>query len=149
MNETSRPVSAARLAEELGDTMPAAASIPAESFELVDATRSLIEAVVMTDFGPDVRAATARNIHSVISELAAVRRVEPLLLARRGGRRGGESSLQAGTGRLKPQAAPTESTERPIEPEPGAAPVPATVRGTCRFTAAHAGSPGRVRGCRG
>jgi hypothetical protein len=42
MNETSRPVSAARLAEELGDTMPAAASIPAESFELVDATRSLI-----------------------------------------------------------------------------------------------------------
>jgi hypothetical protein len=103
----------------------------------------------MNDFGPDVRAATARNIHSVISELAAVRRVEPLLLARRGGRRGGESSLQAGTGRLKPQAAPTESTERPIEPEPGAAPVPATVRGTCRFTAAHAGSPGRVRGCRG
>jgi acyl-coenzyme A thioesterase PaaI-like protein len=146
MSETARPVSAARIAEQLGDRLPAVDSLPVEAFDLVDATRSLMEGVVMTDVDPEARAAAARAIRSVVSDLAAVQRAEPLLLARRGGGRGVESLLQAGTGRLNPQAPPVEWTERPVEPEPGSAPVPATVRATCRFTAAHAGSPGRVHG---
>jgi acyl-coenzyme A thioesterase PaaI-like protein len=146
MSKTARPISAARLAEQLGDRMPTVDSLPAESFDLVDATRSLIEAVVMTDVDPEDRASAAETIHSVISKLTAVRREEPLLLARRDGLCGVESLLQAGTGRLNPQAPPVEWTERPVEPEPGGVPVPATVRAICRFTAAHAGSPGRVHG---
>ena len=57
-----------------------------------------------------------------------------------------ESLLQAGSGRLNPQSPPLEWIERPTEPATGSEPVPATVRAQCTFTAAHAGSPGRVHG---
>jgi acyl-coenzyme A thioesterase PaaI-like protein len=138
-------VSAARLAEQLGSRIPELSSIPPEAFELVARTRELVEAVVMTDVGPEARAAASAAITALTKDLASRRRAEPLQLARRA-ERGVESLLQAGTGRLNPQAPPVEWLDRPVEPEPGTGPVPCTVRARCVFTAAHAGSPSRVHG---
>ena len=49
VGQMNQPVSAARVAELLGDSLPDPARIPAEAFDLVAATRELVEAVVMTD----------------------------------------------------------------------------------------------------
>jgi acyl-coenzyme A thioesterase PaaI-like protein len=140
-----RPLSAARLAEQLGSELPELSSIPDEAFELVLRTRELVEAVVMTDVDPAARAEAARSLAATTEALRHRRRPEPLLLVRRA-ERGVESLLQAGSGRLNPQAPPVEWLERPIEPEPGTDVVPCQVRARCVFTASHAGSPSRVHG---
>ena len=67
------PVSAARVAELLGDSLPDPARIPASAFELVAATRELVEAVVMTDVDAEARAAAAAEIAAVIERLHAAR----------------------------------------------------------------------------
>lgn len=139
------PLSAARLADQLGDALPLAASIPAESFALVERVRELITAAVMTDVAPEERAAAAERIAEVTRVLRARRREEPLLLVRHDDGRV-ESMLQAGSGRLNPQAPPVEWIERPTEPREGTRPVPVEVHARCTFSAAHAGSPGRVYG---
>ena len=54
--------------------------------------------------------------------------------------------VQAGSGRLNPQAPPVEWIERPTEPPPGSVPRSVEVRARCTFTAAHSGSPSRVHG---
>ena len=142
---SDRPLSAARLAEQLGSLLPELASLPPAAFDLVAQTRALVEAVVLTDADAPARAAAARAIGAITEDLSAHRRPEPLLLVRRG-ERGVESLLQAGSGRLNPQAPPVEWLERGIEPDPGTGPVPSTVRARCVFGAAHAGSPNRVHG---
>jgi acyl-coenzyme A thioesterase PaaI-like protein len=133
------------LAEQLGSQLPELSSIPDEAFDLVLRTRELVEAVVMTDVEPAARAETARVIAAATDALRDRRRTEPLLLVRRA-ERGVESLLQAGSGRLNPQAPPVEWLERPTEPEPGTGPVPCQVRARCEFAASHAGSPSRVHG---
>ncbi len=140
-----RAVSAGRLAEQLGDALPAAASIPTESFTLVERVRELVTAVVMTDVGPAERAAAADRIAEITHTLAARRREHPLFLVRHEDGRV-ESMLQAGSGRLNPQAPPVEWIVRPTEPPPGTAPAAVEVQARCTFSAAHAGSPGRVYG---
>ena len=140
-----RPMSAARMAEQLGSRLPQLSSVPKEAFELVARTRELVEAVVLTDVDASVRAEAARVIAATTDALTARRRSEPLFLVRRA-QRGVESLLQAGSGRLNPQAPPVEWLERPVEPEPGTGPVPCQVRARCVFTASHAGSPSRVHG---
>jgi acyl-coenzyme A thioesterase PaaI-like protein len=144
-SDAPRPLSAARLAEQLGSQLPRLSSISDEAFELVLRTRELVEAVVMTDVDPAARAEAAKVVAAATDVLRARRRGEPLLLVRRA-ERGVESLLQAGSGRLNPQAPPLEWVERPIEPEPGRGAVPCQVRARCVFTAAHAGSPSRVHG---
>ena len=57
-----------------------------------------------------------------------------------------ESLLQAAAGRLNPQALPIEWVHRPTEPPPGSPVEAVEVVARCTFTAAHAGSPGRVHG---
>ncbi len=143
--DDSRPKSAARLAEQLGSRLPDLSSVSPEAFELVSRARELVESVVLTDVDPDARAEAARAIAAATDALNARRRTEPLLLVRRG-ERGVESLLQAGSGRLNPQAPPVEWLERPMEPEPGTGPVPCQVRARCVFSASHAGSPSRVHG---
>ena len=54
--------------------------------------------------------------------------------------------MQAAAGELNPQALPIEWVDRPTEPPPGTPPNPVEVTARCSFTAAHAGSPGRVHG---
>ena len=143
--DDTRPKSAARLAEQLGSRLPDLSSVPTEAFELVSRARELVESVVLTDVDPDARAEAARAIAAASDALNARRRTEPLLLVRRG-ERGVESLLQAGSGRLNPQAPPVEWLERPMEPEPGTGPAPCQVRARCVFSASHAGSPSRVHG---
>lgn len=139
------PVSATRLAAQLGDQLPAAASVAAESFALVERIRELVEAVVMTEVSPAARAEAALRIVAVTDALRAERRETPLMLVRHPDGRV-ESLLQAGSGRLNPQSPPLEWLHRPTEPPSGSAPIPVEVTARCTFTASHAGSPGRVHG---
>lgn len=145
MTEPGAPLSAARLAEQLGDRLPSPSSVPGAADELVARTRELVEAVVMTDVDAAELAAAADALAEVAAGLRRRRREAPLLLVRHPDGRV-ESLLQAGSGRLNPQAPPVEWVERPTEPPAGSEPVPATVRARCTFTAAHAGSPSRVHG---
>lgn len=138
-------MSAARLAEQLGDRLPDAASIPTSAHDLVTRTRDLVEAVVLTDVDDATRADAANAIASITEALRARQRPDPLLLVRHEDGRI-ESLLNAGSGRLNPQAPPIEWIERPTEPGPGAEPHLVTVQARCTYTAAHAGSPSRVYG---
>jgi acyl-coenzyme A thioesterase PaaI-like protein len=142
MNE---PVSAARVAELLGDSLPDPAEIPASAFELVARARELVEAVVMTDVDGDVRAAAAADLAVVTDRLRAERRADALYMVRHADGRV-ESLNQAGSGRLNPQAPPIEWVHRPQEPPPGSPPTPVEVRARCTFGPQHGGSPGRVYG---
>lgn len=137
--------SAALLARQLGDALPAAGSVSPAAEALVARTRELVEAVVLTDADDEVLAAAADALAAVSAALGGRQREAPLYLVRHEDGRL-ESLLQAGSGRLNPQAPPVEWVERPTEPPHGGEPVPATVRARCTFTAAHAGSPGRVHG---
>ncbi len=138
-------MSAGRLADELGASLPPAASIPEEAVALVERVRELVAAVVMTDVDPDERAAAAEQIAEITRALEATQRDQALLLVRHPDGRV-ESLLQAGSGRLNPQAPSVEWIVRPTEPPPGTEPVPVEVRARCTFTPAHGGSPGRVYG---
>ena len=140
----SAPVSSGRLADELGDALPPASSLPAEAFELVERVRELVAAVVMTDVDADQRAAAAQRIAAVTDALWARRRDEALLLVRHPDGRL-ESMVQAGSGRLNPQAAPVEWLVRPTEPPPGTE----GMRGYVCWVASHAsGLTGRGRDSR-
>ena len=141
----ARPISAGRLAEEMGDRLPPAESVAPEAFELVEAVRRLVEAVARTDVGPEARAAATAQVDALTDALAEIQRDDALLLVRHPDGRV-ESLLQAAAGRLNPQALPIEWVVRPTEPPPGTPPTPVEVRARCTFTAAHAGSPGRVHG---
>jgi acyl-coenzyme A thioesterase PaaI-like protein len=138
-------LSAARLAEELGDRLPGVETVSPAAARLVAATRELVAAVTLTTVDDTTLEAVAASLQSLTATLAASRRDTPLFLVRHPDGRV-ESLLQAGSGRLNPQAPPVEWVERPTEPPPGSPPVPATVRARCTFTAAHAGSPSRVHG---
>jgi len=139
------PVSAARVAELLGDALPDPARIPSEAFDLVAATRELVEAVVMTDVDASTRGDAAAALRAVTEQLRAVERENQLFMARHADGRV-ESMTQAGSGRLNPQAPPIEWIERPKEPPVGTPPTPVDVRARCVFGPQHAGSPGRVYG---
>jgi acyl-coenzyme A thioesterase PaaI-like protein len=143
--DEATPVSATRLAEQLGDRLPTAESVPAAAFDLVERVRELVEAVVMTDVPIAERVAATAKIAAVTEALRAARRDVPLLLVRHPDGRV-ESLLQAGSGRLNPQSPPIEWLHRPTEPPPGSEPAPVEVTARCTFSAAHAGSPGRVHG---
>ena len=139
------PVSAARVAELLGDSLPDPAAIPASAFGLVAAARALVEAVVMTDVDGDERSAAAAELEAVTARLRARRRTDALYMVRHADGRV-ESLNQAGSGRLNPQAPPMEWVHRPKEPPPGTPPTPVEVRARCVFGPQHGGSPGRVYG---
>jgi acyl-coenzyme A thioesterase PaaI-like protein len=145
VGQMNQPVSAARVAELLGDALPDPAQIPAEAFDLVAVTRALVEAVVMTDVDAGTRAEAAAELRRLAEVLGAARRADQLFLARHADGRV-ESLTQAGSGRLNPQAPPIEWIERPKEPPPGSPPTPVEVRARCTFGPQHAGSPGRVYG---
>ena len=100
---------------------------------------------MLTDVDPaELEAVTAR-VDALTEQLSAEQRPEPLLMVRHPDGRV-ESLLQAAAGRLNPQALPIEWVHRPTEPPPGTPPEPVEVTARCTFTAAHAGSPGRVHG---
>jgi acyl-coenzyme A thioesterase PaaI-like protein len=142
---TSGPISAARLAQQLGDELPEASSIPDAAYTLAERVRDLVAAVVMTEVSAEERALAAERVSEITEALRQRQRTEPLLLIRHPDGRV-ESMVQAGSGRLNPQAPPIEWIVRPAEPPPGSEPRLAEVRARVIFTAAHGGSPGRVYG---
>ena len=139
------PVSAARVAELLGDQLPDAALIPPSAFALVAQARALVEAVVMTDVDAEVRATAVADLAAITERLRAERRADALYMVRHADGRV-ESLNQAGSGRLNPQAPPIEWIHRPKEPPRGSEPTPIEVRARCTFGPQHGGSPGRVYG---
>jgi acyl-coenzyme A thioesterase PaaI-like protein len=139
------PVSAARVAELLGDRLPLIDTVSDPAFELVGRARELVEAIVMTDVDAATRADVAAEIAAIAERLRARRREQALYLVRHADGRV-ESLVQAGAGRLNPQAPPIEWVVLPTPPPPGSEPRPAEVRARCTFTAAHGGSPSRVHG---
>jgi acyl-coenzyme A thioesterase PaaI-like protein len=144
-NEGEAPVSAARVAELLGDRLPLIDTVPDAAFELAARARELAEAIVMTDVDAATRAEVAAEIAAIAARLRARRRAEALYLVRHADGRV-ESLVQAGAGRLNPQAPPIEWVVLPTPPPAGSAPRPVEVRARCTFTAAHGGSPSRVHG---
>ena len=137
--------SASRLAEQLGDRLPAASTLAPEAFELAERVRELLDAVVMTDADAAERAAAAARISEVTAALNARRRDHHLLLVRHPDGRI-ESMTQPGSGRLNAQAPPLEWVHRPTEPAAGSSPRAVEVCARCTFTPRHGGSPGRVHG---
>ncbi len=134
MADRPKPISAARLAEQLGDQLPDVHTVPPESFELVRRVRELVEAVVLTDASAEARTAAAAEVAAITDRLRAEPRDDALLLVRHSDGRV-ESLAQAGSGRLNPQAPPLEFVEYGDE-----------VVARCTLTAAHGGSPSRAHG---
>ncbi|HMC70280.1 MAG TPA: PaaI family thioesterase, partial [Mycobacteriales bacterium] len=87
----------------------------------------------------------ADAVAAITAALRSQQRPAPLFLVRHEDGRV-ESMLNAGSGRLNPQAPPIEWIDRPAEPPPSSEPRLVSVRARCTFTAAHAGSPNRVYG---
>jgi len=139
------PKSAARLAELLGDRLPLLGTVPEPAYELVERARDLVEAIVMTDVDAETRADIAAELAAITDRLRVRRREQALYLVRHPDGRV-ESLVQAGAGRLNPQAPPIEWVELPAPPPAGSEPRPVEVRARCTFTAAHSGSPSRVHG---
>jgi len=139
------PISAWQLAQRLGDRLPTADSVPDVAFALVERVRELVEAVVMTDVEPSQLELATEQVEAATARLRAKRRDVPLYLVRHPDGRI-ESLMQAGSGRLNPQAPPIRWSVRPTEPPAGSPPQPVECVAHCTFTAAHSGSPARVHG---
>ena len=139
------PISAARIAEEMGDRLPAPDAIPPEAFALVGAVRELVEAVLTTDVDSAGRRDATARVREVTAALRAKVRPDALFLVRHPDGRV-ESMSAASSGRLNPQALPIEWLQWPTEPPPGTPPRAVEVTARCTFTAAHGGPPGRVHG---
>jgi acyl-coenzyme A thioesterase PaaI-like protein len=121
--------------------------LPPEAFELVDAARDLVEAVLMTDVSPAERRAAVSEIAALALRLTAAQRPDPVWLVRVG-EDNFEHLTQAGTGRLSPQALPLEwlTPDGQVSLVPVAAPQTHEVLARCTLRASHVGPPGRVHG---
>jgi len=141
------PPSAAQLAAQLGSLLPPAETVARESFELAEAVRDLVEAVVLTRSDPGDLAEATRAVRRLSARLGRDRREEAVWLVRhRDGRI--EHLTQAGSGRLNPQAPPMDFERLPVPraDRSSDAPEPLEVVAHCRLSAAHGGGPGRVHG---
>ncbi len=121
--------------------------VPAEAFALVEAVRDLVEATLMTDVSPDVRAAVTTEVEMLTRRLAAAERADPVWLVQHNPEHF-EHLTQAGSGRLNPQAARLQWLTPDDEVSYFAVAHPGTgeVRARCTLTRQHVGPPGRVHG---
>lgn len=143
-NQQGEVLSASRLAEVLGEQVPAPDQLPASANELADAVRDLVAAVVVSDIGDDERAEIAARVDELTARLRTRVRDPYIRLTRHPG--GWVDNLtQAGSGWWNPQA-PRLRFEPLRLPEPASVPSPVEVRATCVLTEAHGGPPGRAHG---
>lgn len=145
MSDTKDRVSASELARTMGDRLPRPTDFPAEQFDLADAARDLLEAIVATDVAPASLAAAAQQVRTATQTLRASRR-EPLIALVRDEQGRLENLTQAGSGRLNPQAPRLHFEHWPPPPGPDEEPSSVEVRATTTLTAAHCGPPFRVHG---
>jgi hypothetical protein len=145
MDDDGAPMSAARLANQLGDELLAPADVPPEALDLVGAVRDLTDAVVTTDVPPAERAAVAADVRALAARLRAARLAPLVAIARHADGRV-ENLLQAGSGRLNPHAPAVEFADLPAPPPPGADPVAVEVVAHCTLGERYGGPPGRAHG---
>lgn len=143
--ESAAAGSASRLAEILGDRVPPADSIPAVAFELADAARDLLDAVVGTDVDDATRARLAANLRGVAAELRTRGRDPVIVLVREADGRV-NNLTQAGCGPLNPRAPRLRFDPFPPPPAPGSPFRPVEVVGHCVLDASFGGGPGRAHG---
>jgi acyl-coenzyme A thioesterase PaaI-like protein len=137
------PPSAWRLAEQLGDALPASEDITVEALDLVARVRDLVEATLMTDAGTAQREAAARAVADVTAVLSSTARNQAVLLARSRETGRMENLTQAGNGRLNPQALVIAYDDLP---EPADEPGVAEIVARCTLRPQHGGPPGRAHG---
>lgn len=138
-------LSADRLAERLGDSLPAADDIPPAAVELVDEVRELADAVLMTAVGERERAAVAVELRTLRRRLEAAVRPERTIIVRHADGRI-ENVTQAGSGLLNPLAPRLRFVDLPPDPVPGSEPTAVEVHATCTLGAAFGGPPSGSHG---
>lgn len=138
-------MSADRMAEHLGDALPAATDISAAVIELVDEVRALADAVLMTAVDDDERAAVTADLRALRERLEAQTRPERVVIVRHADGRI-ENVTQAGSGPLNPLAPALRYDDLPPDPAPGSEAVPVEIHGTCALGAAHGGPPSGAHG---
>lgn len=127
-------------------TLPSADTVPAEAFELAEAVRDLVEAVVMTDVSPEERTEVTAAVKALSARLAAAERPDPVWLVSHGDG-DWEHLTNAGTGRLNPTAprvqwlTPDGRIAYDATPDENG-----EVLARVTLTQAHVGPPGRAHG---
>lgn len=121
--------------------------VPPEAFTLVEAVRDLVEATLMTDVPPAVRAAVTAEVKNLTGRLAAAERPDPVWLVQHTPEHF-EHLTQAGSGRLNPQAVRLQwlTPDGDVSYFAVAHPETGEVRARCTLTRQHVGPPGRVHG---
>lgn len=137
--------SAFELARDMKDRLPRPSDFSPDHFELADAVRDLIEAVVATNAGPEALASATTEVRAIADRLNGTRR-DPLIALVQDDQGRLENLTQAGSGRLNPQAPRFEWTSWPPPPAAKEEARPVEVRAETTLTPAHCGPPLRVHG---
>jgi acyl-coenzyme A thioesterase PaaI-like protein len=137
-------VSAAELGSMLFDSLPDAASIGEGELALVDAARTLLDAVLRTGLDDESRAGIAGHVQGVIDELRRVPRDDLVRLARHPDGRI-ENLVQAAAGRCNPRSLRLTFDDMSL-PTPEQVGVPVEVTGRVVLDASAAGPPERAHG---
>jgi acyl-coenzyme A thioesterase PaaI-like protein len=134
-------LSAYEMGQLLGDSLPAADSIGPGELALVEAARSLLDAVVRTDIDDAARARIATQIEALADELRRMTRLDVMRLARHADGRI-ENLVQAGAGRCNPRSLRIRFDDPPA----GSDPATSEVHGVVVLDASATGPPGRAHG---
>lgn len=139
-----REVSAFELGRLLGDALPAADSVGADELALVEAARTLLDAVVRTAVDDPARARAAADIARVVDDLRVRTRDDLVRLVRHPDGRI-ENLVQAAAGRCNPRSLRLRFDDM-TPPEPGVVDTSIVVHGRCVLDASASGPPERAHG---
>jgi acyl-coenzyme A thioesterase PaaI-like protein len=137
-------VSAAELGSMLFDSLPDATATGAGELALVDAARTLLDAVLRTGLDDDARARLAAQVDTVIADLRSVQRDDLVRLARHPDGRI-ENLVQAAAGRCNPRSLRLTFDDMSL-PAPDQVGVPVEVTGRVVLDASAGGPPERAHG---
>lgn len=137
-------VSAFELGRLLGDALPGAEAVTEAELALVDAARTLLDAVMRTAVADDDRAELATDVHRVIERLRAETRDDLVRLVRHDSGRI-ENLVQAAAGRCNPRSLRLRFDDM-TPPPPGVVDLTIESRGTVVLDASASGPPERAHG---
>lgn len=137
-------VSAAELGNLLGESLPTADSVSAAELALVDAARTLLNAIVRSAVDDEERLRLAKQIERITEDLRAKTRDDLVRLVRHPDGRI-ENLAQAAAGRCNPRSLRLRFDDMSLPP-PDRPPTPVEVRGWCELDATAAGPPERAHG---
>lgn len=137
-------VSAAELGNLLGESLPTADSVSAAELALVDAARTLLDAIMRSAVDDEERWRLAKQIERIIEDLRATPRDDLVRLVRHPDGRI-ENLAQAAAGRCNPRSLRLRFDDMTLPPA-DQPPTPVEVRGWCELDASAAGPPERAHG---